>query len=191
MKRMLDLFAGRLGWSKTFLDRGWKVTAVDLVRPPTVPEGMEFLELDVTCNYVQEISKGFDFICASPPCEQFSKFGMACFYPNPPYPADGIRLFNHTRAMLWNSGVPWVIENVNSAQKFIGYASQHSGPFYLWGTGVPPMLPQGIIKGGRLGTGGWQHTGTKNKKDNAAIAAMIPPELAVCIADYAERVCSF
>jgi hypothetical protein len=37
--RMLDLFAGRLGWTKAFLARGWECVAVDLVEPPEIPQG--------------------------------------------------------------------------------------------------------------------------------------------------------
>ena len=45
--RMLDLFAGRLGWSKPFLARGWTVMAVDLVEPPEIPDGVTFRAMDV------------------------------------------------------------------------------------------------------------------------------------------------
>jgi hypothetical protein len=183
--RMLDLFCGRLGWSKAFLARGWKVTAIDLI-VPHLADPVIFVQQDVMA-LTADFCRGFDFICASPPCQEFSKFGMPNFYPNPPYPSLGIKLFNHTREMCEASGVPYVMENVWGAQKFVGDAVAHGGPFFVWGTGVPAILPQGFRKGGRLGIGGWQHTGSKNKKENAAAVATIPPELANCVADYAER----
>jgi hypothetical protein len=198
--RMLDLFAGELGWARVFAERGWDVTAVDLKRPSSIPAGMQFIEMDVR-SLRRDFCKGFNFICASTPCEEFSKFGMRCFFPDPPYPSLGIKLFNYTREMLWKSGAPWLMENVNVAQKFIGYANGHCGPFYLWGTGAPPLIPQGIIKGmTRKALGHYDYEGepgwnTKNERaerrqngDNAAsIAATIPPELANCVAEYAER----
>jgi hypothetical protein len=190
--RVLDLFCGRLGWSKAFLARGWEAVGVDLVEPPEIPAGFTFLEFDILelCLLGGELrvdGRGFDFIVASSPCEQFSKFGMPNFYPDPPYPSLGIRLFNHTREICEASGIPYVMENVWGAQKFVGDAAMHCGPFFLWGSGLPAIMPQGFRKGGRLGTGGWQHTGSKNKKENAAMVATIPPELSACVADYAER----
>src|SRR6185437_8461302 len=150
MKRMLDLFCGRLGWSKAFLARGWKCYGVDLIHPPELPEGFRFEMRDVLELTAEMLSK-FDFICASSPCEEFSVHGMKHFHPNPKYPENGIRLFNHTRQLCEASGVPYVMENVRAAQAFVGTAVHHCGPFYLWGTGVPPILPQGIKKGMRLG----------------------------------------
>ena len=35
---------------------------------------------------------------------------------------------------------PTGFENVRGAQKFLGFAVHHYGPFYLWGDGVPPLL---------------------------------------------------
>src|SRR6476660_8012314 len=144
--RMLDLFAGRLGWSKAFLARGWEVVAVDLVEPPEVPKGCEFRRNNVL-NIQAEWCEYFDFICGSSPCEQFSVHGMKHFHPTPPYPELGIKLFEHTRRICEESGVPYVMENVRAAQQFVGNAVHHCGPFYLWGTGVPPLLHRGISKG--------------------------------------------
>jgi site-specific DNA-cytosine methylase len=130
--RMLDLFAGRLGWSKSFLERGWDVVAVDLTIPPDIPEGCTFTQTDVmalSSTYIRT----FDFVCASSPCEEFSVHGMKHFHPNPKYPDSGIRLFNHTRAICEESGVSYVMENVRSAQQFVGNAVNHCGPFYLCG----------------------------------------------------------
>jgi hypothetical protein len=137
---------------------------------------------------------------------------MKHFHPNPPYPDMGLKLFNHTRAICEASGVPYVMENVRAAQKFVGKAVHHCGPFYLWGSGVPPIMPQGIKKGMRLGTGKSQPGNrfalmTAEEKKAArktdpmlsagstsvarmlatAAVATIPPELSACVADYAER----
>src|SRR5262245_40977462 len=45
--RMLELFAGELGWARAFLARGWKATMVDLVEPSVIPGGCTFLKADV------------------------------------------------------------------------------------------------------------------------------------------------
>jgi hypothetical protein len=170
---------------------------VDLTPPIEMPYGFTFVEMNVL--ELNEIPGNFDFIVASPPCEEFSVHGMKHFHPNPPYPELGIKLFNHTRALCEASGLPYVMENVRAAQQFIGRAVHHCGPFYLWGTGVPPILNQGIkknweskfrwVNGRFVGGGpGRQHWSTsKERKEATAKVATIPPELANCVADYAER----
>jgi len=218
--RLLDLFCGRWGWSKAFAKRGWECVGVDLVEPPEIPNGCTFKEADIldfwgtapgwahyngnpwACTW----SEQFDFIVASSPCEQFSKHGLKCFWPNPPYPELGIKLFNHARQLCEASGVPYVMENVRSAQEFVGRARHHCGPFYLWGNAVPTLMPQGIQKGLQLGNSGYagkeqieyrkKHSnpardalsGSKKREDATAAVATIPPELANCVADYAERI---
>lgn len=214
--RMLDLFCGRLGWSKAFLARGWECVGVDLIEPPDIPKGFKFIKRDVlgirryaTAAFVA-FGGDFDFICASSPCEEFSIHGMKHFHPNPIYPENGIRLFNHTREICEASCVPYVMENVRAAQKFVGLAVHHCGPFYLWGTGVPVLMNQGVIKGTRITPGNMVQRAldagnkalvreirrSQQREFSAraggaskapALSATIPPELANCVADYAER----
>ena len=208
--KLLDLFAGRLGWSKAFLERGWSVVAIDLTLPSIpIPEGVDYRLVDVLTLSPEWIKReGFDFICASSPCEQFSVHGMKHFHPNPPYPELGIKLFNHTRMLCESAGVPYVMENVRAAQAFVGTAVHHCGPFYLWGTGVPPLMNQGIRKG--LDVGSPKAVKNMNKEEKrlyrlqfpynscfswsdrrrtiTAKVATIPPELSACVAYYAERI---
>jgi hypothetical protein len=197
---MLDLFCGRFGWGKAFAARGWEVVGVDLVEPPEIPQGCRFVKMDVLEIPIGKtlIAKDggwpFDFICASSPCEQFST--LLNFRPPVPYPESGIRLFNHTRAICETSGIPYVMENVAGAGRYVGRAEGHCGPYYLWGTGVPPILPQGITKGmtglamglrEHKGKPGWDMRNGKKGQTPTAHVATIPPELANCVADYAER----
>jgi hypothetical protein len=205
---MLDLFCGRWGWSRAFAARGWECVGIDLTRPAEIPDGCDFIQYDVLEWGDKEISYwDADFICASSPCEEFSKHGLRCFWPDAPYPDLGLRLFNHARGLCWRSKLPWVMENVRAAQDFVGQARHHCGPFYLWGTGVPPLMPQGIQKGLRLGKSGftgetqkeWRRklsnparnawSGSENRAEATAKLAQIPPELANCVAEYAERIC--
>ncbi|MCL4540962.1 MAG: hypothetical protein M1396_01270 [Chloroflexi bacterium] len=209
---MLDLFCGRFGWSKAFAARGWECVGVDLVEPLEIPDGCSFVKADVlSIGRIQGWMEGwdFDFVCASSPCEQFSVHGMKHFHPRPKYPELGIRMFNHTRALCEESGVPYVMENVRAAQQFVGNAVNHCGPFYLWGNAVPLLLPHGkITKGIDVGSSksvkamapeqkrayrsqfvwnqGWA-TSKKTSRDTAK-AAEIPSELANCVASYAEAI---
>lgn len=220
--KLLDLFAGRWGWGRAFAERGWEVVGVDLTVPPEIPAGCYFIQADVLhLKFLPDVGffmaidgipykflGHFDFICASSPCEQFSVHGMKHFHPNPRYPSLGIELFNHTREISEASGIPYVMENVRPAQKFVGTAATHCGPFYLWGNGVPPLMPQGITKGMKMGGGhdftkmtqeekrairlsdGFMRSSSKSKerKRLTALVATIPPELATAVCDYAERI---
>jgi C-5 cytosine-specific DNA methylase len=212
--RMLDLFCGRFGWGKVFAARGHEVVGIDLVQPEEIPEGCTFFKSDILkiaadspFMHWDDGTDYFDFICASSPCEQFSVHGMKHFHPNPPYPEMGIKLFNHTRAICEASGVPYIMENVRAAQQFVGNAVNHCGPFYLWGNAVPPMMPQGISKGMKLGNTAlilamsaeekksyrkqFPHvqssSHSKARAASTANIATIPTELASTVCDYAER----
>jgi hypothetical protein len=192
--RMLDLFCGRFGWGKAFAARGWDVVGFDLTVPPEIPARCSFVQQDIL---ELTLDRGFldfwepDFICASSPCENFSIHRLRNFHPNPPHPELGIRLFEHTRAICEASGLPYVMENVQSAEQFVGPAVAHAGSFYLWGNGVPPLLPKGLTKGMRMdrkwcqGLGG--HGSAKRNAQTAGFAT-IPPALSACVADYAERI---
>lgn len=206
--KLLDLFCGRFGWSRAFASRGWECVGVDLVEPDEIPHGCRFMARDVLSITAGEIIRnGYDFVCASSPCEEFSLFGMAHFHPTPPPPTMGLHLFNHTRSICEASGVLHVMENVRPAQKFVGTAQHHCGPFYLWGNAVPLLMPQGIKKGIQHAAGFSKdmtreekricrlqdtmiRSGSKSvvRRDHTAKAATIPPELANCVADYAESI---
>jgi hypothetical protein len=197
--RLLDLFCGRWGWSRAFAVRGWECRGVDLIEPPEIPDGCKFTKMDVLDVIDPDELLAYDFIVASSPCEEFSVHGMKHFHPNPKYPEMGVKLFNHTRSLCEASGLPYVMENVRTAQQFVGNAVHHCGPFYLWGNAVPPLLNQGIKKNwatkyvdknGRQRDGGpgcrhW--AGSKKRLEAISQIATIPPELASCVADYAER----
>jgi hypothetical protein len=108
----LDLCSGLGGASQPALDRGWKVIRVDIDPrfKPNIVADVRHLPL-----------KPFhvDVLWASPPCQEFSKWGgLRCFYPNPPKPdlsiAQGIK-------ELIESVNPrfWVIENVFGSRQFL------------------------------------------------------------------------
>jgi len=169
----------------------------------------EFIQADVL-DVTVEFVKGFDFVCASSPCEEFSVHGMKHFHPNPKFPDMGLVLFCWTRRLLDTAGVPYVMENVRSAQEFVGRSIHNCGPFHLWGKGVPVLVHQGISKGMNLGSTSIlksmsieerrarrkqypmlsSSSSSKQRQQLTAGVATIPPELAHCVADYAERIIS-
>ena len=201
--KMLDICCGRFGWSRAFAARGWDCVGVDLVEPPEIPQGCRFAPIDVldirvSASGLIELpflgAYRFDFICASSPCEDFST--LRNFRPPVPHPELGIKLFNHTRSICEGSGVPYIMENVAGAGRHVGRAVNHCGSYYLWGTGVPPILPQNIRKGmtqlamgfrEHKGKSGWNNRHGQLGQTPTSLIATIPPELANCVADYAER----
>ena len=187
--RMLDLFSGRWGWSKAFAARGWECVGVDLVEPPDIPEGCSFFKYDVLKLDLHDIGN-FDFICASPPCENFSLFQIRNFHPDPPYPELGIRLFNHTRALCEASGIPCVTEKYVPRSNSSDAPMRTPGSFFLWGNAVPPLLPAKLTKGMKMNREWCQKLGghgTKQRDSQTAGFATIPPEIAAAVADYATR----
>jgi len=218
--RVLDLFAGELGWSRIFAARGHECICIDLKTPKNIPLGCQFIKADVLSLFSRRTgfvslrqdgynwTEEFDFIVASSPCEEFSVHGMKHFHPNPKYPEMGIMLFNHTRQLCEATGLPYLMENVRAAQRFVGKAVHHCGPYFLWGNAVPPLVPprtrnKNIALGGgayvRAGRQGrikearyeipMMRTGSHSPQRQAQTAevATIPAELASCVADYAER----
>lgn len=200
--RLLDLFCGRWGWSKAFAARGWECVGVDLMNrcdaEVLMPTNVRYHQRDIlTLVKITDLEcqfRLFDFVIASPPCENFST--MLNFRPPVPYPEQGIELFNHTRALCEKRGLPYVMENVAGAQRYVGPSVGHAGSFHLWGNAVPPLLPKcskgmtELAMGLREHKGklGWDErpNGKRGHTDSAHVAT-IPPELANCVADYAER----
>lgn len=141
----LDLFCGKGGWTNALLAMGFKVYGFDIEPQPDY-KGI-FVQCDILAMGVSDFREyGAIFATCSSPCEEFSVHGMAHFHPNPKYPEFGIRLFNHARFLLEGLEVPYVMENVRPAQKFIGRSVNHCGPFHLWGTAVPALFPKDAYK---------------------------------------------
>ena len=168
---------------------------IDLQEPSEIPKNCCWSGVNVLVVTADFICDGnFDFIVASPPCEEFST--LRNFRPPVPYPEMGIKLFNHARLICEASGVPYVLENVAGAQRYVGRSDAHCGAYHLWGNGIPTLIPKGIQKGltelamglrEHKGKPGWDDRHGRKGQTPTALVATIPPELANCVADYAER----
>ena len=207
----IDLFCGKGGWTNALRDVGFRVIGFDINPQPEYRA--EFIKWDVLdiwarngelawlhvpCGRVNPV-----FAVCSSPCEQFSVHCMKHFHPNPPYPELGIKLFNHARNLLESLGVPYVMENVRCAEKFVGRAVNHCGPVYLWGNAVPAVFSKEcyeVTKGMTLdqawdrNTGKRSYSGPRRFSSNSperaeAVAklAMIPYPIARAVAEAGMR----
>jgi DNA (cytosine-5)-methyltransferase 1 len=124
--RLLDLFCGAGGCSVGYARAGFEVVGVDIEPQPNYP--FEFHQadaLEALRDYIDEGNGSFDAIHASPPCHAFSTVGkqvQAMGRREEPYPD----LVGPTRALLQESELPYVIENVPGAPLY--------GPLQLCGS---------------------------------------------------------
>jgi hypothetical protein len=205
----IDLFCGKGGWTNALLDVGFRVIGFD-INPQPEYRG-KFIQWDVLDVWARREELAWlhvpagqispVFATCSSPCEQFSVHCMKHFHPNPPYPEVGINLFNHARWLLESLGIPYVMENVRCAEKFVGRAVNHCGPFYLWGNAVPAIFPKECYAATK-GIHAWMsreerkaggdplyRTGSKSKarKELQAQYAQIPYSIARAVAEAGMR----
>jgi DNA (cytosine-5)-methyltransferase 1 len=103
--RTLDLFCSAGGAGAGYAALGHDVTGVDIAPQPRYP--FTFHQGDAL-EYLTEHGHEYDLIHASPPCQSYSGMsncrpGLADEYP---------QMIDATRALLVESGRPWVMENV-------------------------------------------------------------------------------
>lgn len=108
--RLLDLYCGAGGASRGYADAGFDVVGVDINPQPNYP--YEFHQGDALNPPVDLTT--FDAIHASPPCQ----FATA-YKRRPGVAVDAVNLIPATRWLLRDSGLPYVIENVESARSYM------------------------------------------------------------------------
>ena len=137
--RCLDLFCGRGGWTRGFLDAGYEVTGIDILpRHPMYPAEATYIQADLM-GY--DAGTGWDVIVASPPCTEFSQLtALRVYHPGglPRDPQKGMTLVYVTHRIIQQAKPQyWAIENVRGARKWfhplLGVPRFQNGPWCLWG----------------------------------------------------------
>lgn len=109
--RLLDAYCGAGGCTKGYQDAGWHVTGVDLHPQPNYC-GDEFFQMDAL-EALRQVAVGglggFAAIHASPPCQVHSD--LAHLHPESTH----LDLIPQTRELLEQTGLPWVMENVEGS----------------------------------------------------------------------------
>lgn len=198
----LDLCSGLGGASQPALDRDWKVIRVD-IDPKFAPD----LLLDVTDPDAPRLIREHlryagverpDVLWASPPCTDFAKWGLRCFFPNPPKPDMAVVCAVKRLIDLFDPP-HWCVENVVSSRPFItpifGQVRALTTGHSLWsnlGFLLPNIKPQkGAIRTGRIYKGkkpGWGPMNhDKSRRDSHERAAKIPYEIGEAICAAVER----
>lgn len=109
---LLDLFCGAGGAAVGYHRAGFDVLGVDIAPQKRYP--FSFIQADALEMLAWLIASGdiqqFAAIHASPPCQADSLISR-----NLGYASNHIRMIVPTRALLEDSGVPWIMENVEGA----------------------------------------------------------------------------
>lgn len=105
--RLLDLFCGAGGAAMGYHQAGFEVVGIDIAPQPNFP--FKFVQADVM-GLDPSMFMTFDAIHASPPCQAYSDLAKrnknADMWP---------RLIDPVRQLLQDTGLPYVIENVEGA----------------------------------------------------------------------------
>jgi site-specific DNA-cytosine methylase len=163
---MLDLCAGLQGASQVMRANGWQVVTLDY--DPSF--GCDITTDVRTWHYTGPRP---DLIWASPPCDEFAKFAMPCWYlPETLPPPDMSLVIACKRIVDECNPRYWIIENVRGAVSFfdplLGRPAEVYTPYFLWGH-FPPL---GNVKRHLFGTK------TKHLSSSAKAArAKIPESL--------------
>ena len=121
--RLLDLFCGAGGAAMGYSRAGFEVVGVDIVAQPHYP--FEFIQ-DDALFFAAHVPVRFDAIHASPPCQHYSFAARL----NPGSRDKHPDLIARVRELLLETGLPYVIENVEGARAWL------RNPYLLCGSMV-------------------------------------------------------
>ncbi len=165
---VLDLFCGEGGWTVAAVRRGWVGVGIDCVTQPRYPGRMIVRRLPLQ---VDKLIAEFhpDFICASPPCDDYARHHLPWIKAGPP----DTSLLAWSLSLIDDAPCPVIVECSRFASwHFPG--SSRCGSLQLWGA-VPALLPR--APGHKMQTDG-RYPGRR---------AVIPPHVADWVFECAER----
>lgn len=165
---LLDVFCGVGGWSKTFMDRGWACTGVDLHDFSETYPG-EFIQADALTLERSWIDK-FDAVLMSPPCEDFARAWLPWLRGDKKPKKWAIDLLEWSVDLCDRPGR--MVECSNFSARHVPGAVR-VGSYSLWGD--VPLLIRDVPRG-KMAKSGMR----------PELRAEIPSELAVSVAEWIE-----
>lgn len=174
--RMVDLYSGTGGASAVALARGWTVRRVELERSCPGARGEDVREY-------RESPGAIRLLWASPPCTEFSRESMPwCRTGRTP----SLELWDAAHAQIARLNPRWwVVENVRGAQKWVGPATFHLGPFYLW-TNIPAEAFARVPRATAFWGAYKQRLSGENRARAGRERGAIPQIIAKAVTDWAE-----
>lgn len=118
--RLLDLYCGAGGAAWGYWLAGFEVVGVDVESQPHYP--FEFIRGDAL-EALAEFDGAYDAIHASPPCQDYTTMNNRHGSKSP-------RLIVPTRDLLEQTGLPYVIENVPGAKRFLRSPIELTGEMF-------------------------------------------------------------
>ena len=139
---VVDIGAGLGGWSGAFIAEGWTALGIDIERHPAYPGNLVIQDVrTVSGRRMGHVSA----IVCSMPCQDFTRHMMPWTRRRNPPPPDLSLIeacwrIHQEASESAGRRIPFLMENVREAQRWIGAAAAHYGSRYLWGD-VPALLP--------------------------------------------------
>lgn len=172
----IDLYCGLGGWTEGLLAEGYRVIGFDIERHQygEMQYPAQLVIQDVLTIHGSQF-KDAALIVASPPCQSYSYRAMPWKKAKALPPPDN-RLFEACfriqREAIEAAGhhIPLVVENVCGAQKWVGRARWHSGPYYFWGD-VPALWPMGKWRKGEGSGRSWFYQNGGNGRSASSHSA--------------------
>ena len=204
--RVLDLFAGKGGWSRAFVERGHEVVTVDC--DPRFECDITGDIMDSQTAFLIHTNGPYDIVLASPPCEAFSVAAIGHhwlpgYVPRTDHAKMSLRLVERTLAIIESLDPRfWVLENPRGMLRkmpfmadiprvtvtYCQYGDTRMKPTDLWGR-FPPMMFRPMCSNGadcHESAPRGARTGTQGVKD-VADRALVPYLLSLEVCEAAER----
>lgn len=185
--KVLDLFCGRGGWSKPFVEAGDEVVGIDIV---DVGYPAKLILKDVREVNGKDFV-GFDCIIGSPPCAEFSeaKGNKGDIQNGLSLVREFLRIVEEAQPKFW------IMENVTGLAKYLDFKPVwkfyigRKGRRFLWGNILISLspefrFPQRIMHSGRVSTQRyWIRKGVKilNSRSYAEIPFPIAKFIHDCV----------
>ena len=141
--RLLDLCCKQGGAAKGYHDAGFDVTGVDIEPQPLYP--FRFVQADVLDVLDHWDLSAFDAIHASPPCEFATTMNVRWRIRGGTVADDHENLLTPVLGRLRGRPVPWVVENVTGAKRYMRPTLMLHGGMFGLGVHRPRWFESNIL----------------------------------------------